>query len=461
MKRLLLLFPLFVGCAQQPSDLEQLKAYEGLYEGGGNSTLEIMASGFDTTLYAIIDEAKYPLSLISGDTFHNLQKIPVVFTRDAEGQVSGYQVGGQAFGRISDHTSKWELFPREELYENPEAYRYQPPEVTDDGLAVGDVQAAFEKPELIREMVVETIKGNYPDVHSILIMKDDELVLEEYFYGYDVNTPHQLRSATKSFLGALVGLTVDQALIPSEKEPLLPYFAERYPDLQNPAVKDAITIEDFLRYRNGLDCDNDNPESAGNETDMMRSSDWVKHTLDLPLVTEPGTTTLYCTGSALTMGSLVEIVTEQDIEDYARQHLFGPLGITNYQWTFEPNPKSINTFSQMYITPRDLVKLAKVYLDQGKWEGQQILSERWVQDSFQSEDGHYGYLWKHKYWVLDGKRYDSYMATGNGGQKINVWPELNMITVFTGGNYNSYALYGKSTPPNEMIPGFILKAGPK
>jgi hypothetical protein len=70
-------------------------------------------------------------------------------------------------------------------------------------------------------------------------------------------------------------------------------------------------------------------------------------------------------------------------------------------------------------------------------------------------------LWEHKYFVIDGQKYNSYLASGNGGQKINIWPELDMITVFTGGNYNSYALYGKSTPPNEMIPNYILKTGEK
>jgi len=77
------------------------------------------------------------------------------------------------------------------------------------------------------------------------------------------------------------------------------------------------------------------------------------------------------------------------------------------------------------------------------------------------DEGDYGYLWEHKYFIVDGQKYNSYLASGNGGQKINIWPELDMITVFMGGNYNSYALYGKSTPPNQMIPMYILKTGEK
>ncbi|MFT6370005.1 MAG: hypothetical protein ACJAWH_001086 [Maribacter sp.] len=121
----------------------------------------------------------------------------------------------------------------------------------------------------------------------------------------------------------------------------------------------------------------------------------------------------------------------------------------------------MNTFSQMYITPRDLIKLAKLFKDGGKWKDKQIISESWVNKTFQMDEGDYGYLWEHKYFVIDDKRYNSYLASGNGGQKINIWPELDMITVFTGGNYNSYQLYGKSTSPNKMIPNYILKSGVK
>ena len=308
-------------------------------------------------------------------------------------------------------------------------------------------------------MIKETIKGNFPDVHSILIYKNDKLVMEEYFYGYDKNTPHQLRSATKPFIGLLVGIAVDKGNIGSEQNLLLPYFKSKYDKIDKlDSRKKEITIEDFLMYRHGMDCDNNNSKSIGNEQAMMGSSDWVKYTLDLPMMNEAGISSSYCTGCALTLGSLIEITTKKEIENFAKDNLFAPMGITNYTWKFEPNQLSLSTFSQMSITPRDLVKLATMYSNDGKWQGQKILSKNWVSKTFDMEEGDYGFLWKHKYFVIGGKQYNSYLATGNGGQKINIWPELDMITVFTGGNYNSYELYGKSTPPNEIIPNYILKA---
>lgn len=450
-----------MGCSAQKetTTYENLLEYEGNYQYLGESTLDILASALDTSLYAVIDQAKYPLKHIVADSFVNIQNAPVVFQRDKDNKIIAYRAGGQTFKLLNKDFEKMEMLPKKELFQNPEKYAYRQPKELGDGLETGDLASSFKHPELIREMVIETIKGNYPDVHSILIYKNNSLVLEEYFYGYNLDKPHQLRSATKPFIGGILGIAVDKGYIKSEQEKLLPYFHSQYTEIANlDTRKEQVTIENFLMYRHGMDCENNNSKSKGNEQSMMESEDWVKHTLDLPMVKEPGISSSYCTGCALTLGSLVEIATEEKIESFAQKHLFDPLGIKHYSWTFEPNQASLTTFSQMSLRPRDLVKLAKMYKEGGKWKGQQILSESWVSKTFDMEQGDYGYLWEHKYFVIDGKRYNSYLASGNGGQKINIWPELDMITVFTGGNYNSYQLYGKSTPPNEMIPKYILKA---
>lgn len=461
MKHLRLFIPFFLATALSAQNIqpERLAAYEGVYEYIDQMTLEIVASGMDSTLYAVIDQAKYPLTFREADSFANVQHVPVVFNRDSLGKVISYTTGGQTFRLLTRDFKRMEMYPRKEQFANPESYVYQQPAETTDGLKTGHLSDVFDNPEPLIRMVTETIKGNYPDVHSILIYKNGRLVLEEYFYGYDKNMPHQLRSATKPFIGALIGICTDTGLIGSESDLLLPYFKEKYPDIANPdARKLQITVEDFLTYRHGLDCANNNPESKGYELAMMESGDWVKFTLDLPVTGEPGSHTSYCSGCALTLGSLVEQVTGTDIESFAQEHLFGPLGIENYKWTFQPDPSQKASFSQMYLTPRDLVKLAKMYLDGGSWNGRQILSRAWVDKTFRSDTGEYGYLWEHKFFDVEGRRYHSYLASGNGGQKINIWPELDMITVFTGGSYNAYQLYGRPTPPNEMIPQYILQS---
>lgn len=461
MNKFYLLTLLLIGCSthKENSEYDKLLEYEGNYEYVNKTTLDIMVSEVDTTLYAVIDKAKYPLKHIALDTFANIADIPVIFERDKSNQIIGYKTDGQKFKLISYDIEKMEMFPRKELFHTPDNYKYKKPKEASDGLETGFLKEEFKNPEPMIDMVKETIKGNFPDVHSILIYKNNKLVLEEYFYGYDENTPHQLRSATKPFIGGILGIAVDKGFIKNEKEKLLPYFKNKYDNINNlDDRKKELTIENFLMYRHGMDCENNNPKSKGNEQSMMESNDWVKYTLDLPIVEEPGKLSSYCTGCALTLGSLVEEATNKNIEEFAKDNLFEPLGISNYEWTFEPTQASMNTFSQMYFTPRDLIKLAKLFKDKGKWKGNQIISKGWIDKTFDMEKGDYGYLWEHKYFVIDGKQYNSYLASGNGGQKINIWPELDMITVFTGGNYNSYQLYGKSTPPNQMIPNYILKS---
>lgn len=450
-----------IGCSS-PKDMspyQKLLEYEGKYQYVGETTLDIIASELDTVLYAVIEKAKYPLRHIILDSFVNIQNSPVVFRRDKQNKINSYKADGQLFKLLKRDFEKMEMVPKRELLHNPNNYVYNIPTENNDGLATGNMLEEFENPKLIIEMIKETIKGNFSDVHSILIYKDNKLVVEEYFYGYDENTPHQLRSATKPFIGGILGIAIDKGFIRNEKEELLSYFNSSYPDISNlDERKKRLTIENFLMYRHGMDCQNSNPKSEGNELTMMESEDWVKYTLDLPMVIEPGEKSSYCTGCALTIGSLVEKATGENIEDFAIKNLFDPLGISNYNWVFEPNKTSMTSFSQLSLTPRDLIKLAKMYKDSGVWNGQQLLSKSWVNKTFRMEEGDYGYLWEHKYFIVDGQRYNSYLASGNGGQKINIWPELDMITVFTGGNYNSYAIYGKSTPPNEMIPNYILKA---
>ncbi len=458
---IVLIIYVLLGCSttKEETGYEQLTHYDGEYEYVGNTTIEIIASPMDTILYAILDGAKYPLKHTAGDTFTDVQNGFVVFTRDKSNRVNGYTTEGQDFKLISKDIERAKMIPRSKLFGQSEGYTYKVPESTSDGLETGRLEDAFQNSGTIIDMVRRTIAGDYRDVHSILIYKNDKLVLEEYFYGYDQNTQHQLRSAGKSIKGGLIGIAIDQGFINSEKDKLLPYFRSKYPEIANlDTLKEQITIEDFLMYRHGMDCENNNPESAGSEQAMMQSEDWIKHILDLPMVKSPGESSSYCTGCSITLNSLIEIAINDEIEDFARQYLFEPLGITNYSWSFEPNPSSINTFNQLYATPRDLLKLAIMYKDGGRWKGKQVLSQEWADKTFQMDEGDYGYMWKHKYFVVDGQKFNSYMATGNGGQKINIWPELDMITIFTGGNYNSYQLYGKATPPNEMIPNHILRA---
>jgi CubicO group peptidase (beta-lactamase class C family) len=448
------------GCTDKhaTSKYDLLREYDGKYEYSNPRTLNLEVSDYDSVLYAIIDDAQYPLKFISKDTFESPQKSPVIFNRDQNNSITSYTSDGQTFRYLGPTSGKREWYPRKELHRSEDSYKYVVPQNRNDGIAVADLNHSFKSPELLFNMVRQTIAGEFRDVHSILIWKDGKLVLEEYFYGYDENKPHQLRSASKSFIGTLVGIAIDQGHVKSENELLIPFFASEYREIDNLDLrKKRLTIKDFLTYRHGMDCNDEDVNSAGHELKMYESSDWIKFTLDLPMTQEPGVTSSYCTGCAQTIGRLVEIATQTPLVEYADKNLFQPMQIVNYKWRFKPDTSSIATFNQMYLRPRDILKLAIMYHQGGKWQGKQIVSNNWIAKTFAKDDHEFGYLWRHKSFDVGGRRYHSYLATGNGGQKINIWPELDMITIFTGGNYNAW-LYGRTTPPNEMIPAYILRA---
>ena len=439
---------------------DTLVEYEGTYEYDNGSTLQIAASPADIILYALIAGAKYPLIATSAtDTFTNVADERVVFTRDDKHNVSGYRLAGDGdvFRRLSlggDYPrSMW--YPRLAVQDPDYSYQYAAPTDGHDGIPVGSISGAGLDASPIYTMVQEIISGKYPDQHSVLIAKNGRLVVEEYFYEYDVGTPHQLRSATKSFVSALVGIAIDQGLIESVENPVLPYFADEYRSFQHVTpAKERMTIEDLLTQRSGLACDDWDADSPGNEVEMGQSTDWVKFVLDLPMTAEPGTETHYCSGAVIVLGRLVEKAAGVPLEAFAGEHLFGPLGIEEYKWRFEPDSSSSETFTQMYLRPRDMMKLGLLFANSGRWKGSQVISEEWVAKSTSSHatvgDTDYGFLWWRPYLHVSGDRHDAIAAQGNGGQEIYLWPELDLVVVLTGGSYN------KSSHTNRLLVDYIV-----
>ena len=336
-----------------------------------------------------------------------------------------------------------------------DVYQYTIPENLNDGLVVGDINKTVLDTALLREMMQKIINGGYPNVHSVLIIKDGRLVFEQYFYQYTKDSVQELRSATKSIFSALTGIAIDKGFIKSKDETVLSFFPEYTLNNMSDAKK-RITVEDLLTQQTGLDCDISNPKSEGNETTMDYSDDWVKFTLDLPMIDTPGGNGRYCSGNPVTLGRIVEKTTDMPLLQFAEKNLFEPLGFTNYKWNFKPDKSNAEDYCQVYLTPREMSKFGLLYLDNGIWKGKQIVSSDWVNQSFEKhsviQGVDYGYLWWLKYLDADGVRYYTKAAQGNGGQRIYVLKEQNMVTVITGGNYNS------KSPSDELMMKYILPA---
>ncbi len=450
----LLLLPFCV--MAQPASFSEFREYEGLYEYVNKSSLELAVSPRDKSLYAIIDNNKYLLRPLSKDFFVNSTNDTVFFLRNNGGTVSGYRVHGQEFKFLKKGDPEklvWYARPPKQSGRYTVKQSLRPK--LNDGLDVGSPRSAGLDEKALQTMIGKVVDGTYADVHSILLYKDDKLVLEEYFYEYNRNSLHELRSATKSFISALVGIAIDKGMIKSVDEPVVPYFTEFF-TIDSTGLKQKITIRHLLTNQAGWDCDISNEASAGNENLMGMSPDWAQFTLNLPMLDTPGTRGRYCSGNAIVLGRIVEKVSGMKLSDFAKEHLFKPLAINASKWNFKPDASSANTFCQLYLRPRDILKFGILYLKQGNWKDKQVIPAAWVDGSFASHSQvngtDYGYLWW-KQWLNDGgTRVDGITAKGNGGQRIYLFPQYNMVAVITGGSFNI------NSPSDAMLIHHILPA---
>ena len=444
---------------QRAPQSRALADYEGVYAYRHGQTVVLVRKGDD--LVAVIDGALYPVSRVRGDAFRNAVGTAVRFRRGPGGRVVGLWEGDDYFERLhADVPVEAERLTRP-VEGAPAAYRYRPPVANEGGLEAGNAGAAgFDVGRL--EGLVRSIETEaYPNVHAVLLWRGGRLVFEEYFYGYGVDRPHQLRSATKSVVSALVGIALDTGAIRSETEPvaeLLHWDAsgDPHPD----ARKARITLADLLSMRSGLACDDWNPASPGNEQRIYATADWVRSAMSLPMIADPGTVPHYCSAGAHMAGRIVERATGRDLLDLARQRLFDPLGFRHVRWPHAPVAAHAATFGQIYLRPRDMLKLGVLFLQGGTWRGQRVVSRAWVERSTSPltriGSRRYGYLWWRQRFHVEapggGRDVDTILASGNGGQKIYVVPALGLVAVFTGGNYNA----GEDSPPNAIMASVLL-----
>ncbi len=275
--------------------------------------------------------------------------------------------------------------------------------------------------------LLEYIKNNGVSVNSITIVRNNHLIMDAYFHPFAFDTKHIIHSCTKSVMSLLVGIAIDKGYIKDVRRPVLDFFPGKTVENVD-ANKKAMTVENLLTMTSGLGCRDSWRYRWKGLFEMHHSDDWVRHVLDLPMIEPPGTRFEYCNGASFLLSAIVHKAVGTSTLEFARKHLFEPLGVSDVKWSVSPGGVHAGD-GNLWLKPHDMAKIGFLYLNKGKWGDRQIVTEKWVEASTSPHIvanlfDHYGYqLW------IDSSGF--FTAVGHRGQFIFVVPDKNLIAVFT------------------------------
>jgi CubicO group peptidase (beta-lactamase class C family) len=300
-------------------------------------------------------------------------------------------------------------------------------------------------------------------LESLLVTRHGKIVVEVYYPPYAAGIPHHLYSVTKAVIGTLTGIALKDGLLDSTDHRVLQFFdGRKIANLDQ--QKEAMTVQNLLDMTSGIQwtqpLDESNFESA---IEMLRSSDWVQFVLDRPMAAAPGDTFNYSNGNTHLLSAIITKITGMSAEDYAKEKLFGPLGITNIFWQHDPQGFAEGG-DGLFLLPRDMAKIGYLYLRDGNWEGKQLLPPTWIERiSHAAVRMTYPprLLYSNLFWAFADKHI--YMAVGHHNQVIMVFPELDVVAVTTGRATSSLGeladLISSSVKSNTSLP--VDEAGTK
>ncbi len=314
----------------------------------------------------------------------------------------------------------------------------------------------------IKKMEDSIKTGVYPNIHSVLILKNKKLVYENYFKGKDElwgddlgvidhhkDSLHDVRSISKSIVAACIGIALKQGKIDSLTQSVFDFYPEfkQY----DTGLRSQITIETLLTMTTGMEWNENVPytDPTNSEILMTSSDDPIEFVLSRPIINVPGEVWEYNGGTTQLLASIIERTSGLNVHEFAKKHLFSALDIKNSEWTNFPSINLPAAASGLRLTSRDLMKFGMLYANGGQWNGKQMLSKDWVQKSKQphiwfgrNNNVGYGY----QFWIFKGSTIHESQnhlipaAVGNGGQRIYIDEKNDLMIVITAGNYNNWTL---------------------
>ncbi|MEM7281174.1 MAG: serine hydrolase [Pseudomonadota bacterium] len=339
------------------------------------------------------------------------------------------------------------------------SFTYAIPSDVGDGWATADIADEGFDTTIIFNMMDQVVNRDLEGIDSITIVRNEKLVLYWFanraltefdeWIGNTDRERHILHSTTKSFTSALAGIAIDQGYIESTQVPFYDLFS--YSDYENwDPRKSDMTLEDALTMRFGLEWDEWTLPYSDRNNDLVRlnttNADWAKALLDLPMNTDPGSSFTYNTAGTNAIGQAVQNAVGMPLEQFANEHLFYPMQIQNADWARTPTSLPIGG-SGLFLNGRDLAKFGQLYLANGVWQGQQLISEQWIADSVARRvditsiaiySEAYGFQWWIDDFIHKDQSVEVWVTSGYGGQYTFVVPALGLVVAFTGHNYDNF-----------------------
>jgi CubicO group peptidase (beta-lactamase class C family) len=286
--------------------------------------------------------------------------------------------------------------------------------------------------------LVGTLYYNAPrleTLYGLLVIKNGYLVAEGYFNNGSVDQRGNMQSVTKSFTSALVGIALDKGYLRSLDQKMIEFFPELAGRIQDPRKK-QIMIRHLLQMRAGYPWE----ESSVELFELLYHGFKPSNLVDVPLNKDPGSGFEYSNLTSHLLGVIVARASGTDLRSLAERHLFSKLHINAGFWQKDWEGNYLG-FAVLHLTARDMARFGLMYLNGGRFDGQQVVSERWVRDSLlvYSEDAWgyavgpnfkdigYGYQW----WSVRAGEHHYHLAWGHGGQQIALLPEYDMVIVAT------------------------------
>jgi CubicO group peptidase (beta-lactamase class C family) len=306
-------------------------------------------------------------------------------------------------------------------------------------------QLGFQQGALQR--VVQHLRaGEVPGLHAFIVVRFGYVAAEEYFGGASAEQLHTLQSVSKSVTSLLMGIALDKHLLAGLDAPVLGFFPE-YTDIQNlDARKRTLSLANLMSMRTGMSFWEEPYEGSPLQELNSSRGDWLQLVLNRPMTGDPGQTWKYNSGGVIVLGGVLHAASGMAADEFARRHLFAPLGITSSYW-YAGNPNGLpHMGGGLNLRPRDLARIGYLVLRRGQWNGAQVVSSDWLDASTRRVTTNteryfpratdYGLLW----WLFPrngntgNESGDDYVVAGSGtgGQWLFIDRMNDLVVVFNG-----------------------------